>query len=460
LYNISVKTYKQALEYLYSFIPQKRFLHTGENGIKRTKYLLQLLGNPQEKIQVIHIAGTSGKGSTGYLTSRLLTGHGFKVGFQVSPHLVDLRERFQISERLIPKELFVKYLNEIIPVIEKAKQTQWGKLTFFEIGVCLAFYIFYKEKVDYAIMETGLGGLFDGTNVVKNPKKLAVITKIGFDHQNVLGYTLSAIAFQKAGIIQIGNTVITVQQKSMVMKVFYSQCKKKKTILTVIKKGKSFKNIVVSKRGTAFNYSYQNLVLPNLQLGFIGEHQVENASLALTTIDELSKRDQFTLSESKIRSSLRNARFPGRCEIYTTKYRDIIIDGAHNPQKMKAFISTIKNLYPDTKFDFLISFSEGKNQILTLHGMLKQIVPRAEKIILTNFVLDTQGDMTHSSIKNERIIKVLKKLKFFRYEITQCTKERLEHMIKDRKNPFVITGSLYLIGSIYNDLKHAIMHKV
>ncbi|MBI3366855.1 hypothetical protein HY041_04490, partial [Candidatus Roizmanbacteria bacterium] len=383
--------YSEVLEYLDTFIPKKRLLHTGENGITRTKYLLELLDNPQEKMNIVHVAGTSGKGSTAYLTSQLLGAHGFKVGFQVSPHLVDLRERFQLNNALISKELFVKYFNEIVPAVERARETQWGMLTFFEVCVCLAFNIFYKEKVDYTVMETGLGGLYDATNTVRNRNKLALLTKIGFDHQNVLGYTLSAIASQKAGIIQTGNTVITFQQKPRVMKVFYSQCKTKKSLLTVLKKERNFKNINISKAGILFNYEYKNLLLKNLEVGLIGEYQAENASLALTALYELGKRDNFSIDKSKIRETLEHIRFGGRGEIHMTKYHDVIIDGAHNPQKMKAFITAIHKLYPNKNFDFLIAFSQGKNQIQTLRGMLEQIVPLAHHIVITSFRLEGQG---------------------------------------------------------------------
>jgi dihydrofolate synthase/folylpolyglutamate synthase len=140
---MKISSYNQALSYLYSFIPQKRKYFAGEKGMLRTKYLLQLLSNPQEKIKVIHIAGTSGKGSTAYLTSLLLVAHGFKVGLQVSPHLLDIRERFQINNQLISKEQFTQFVAGIMPYVERAKKTKWGRLTYFEINVCLAFYIFF-----------------------------------------------------------------------------------------------------------------------------------------------------------------------------------------------------------------------------------------------------------------------------------------------------------------------------
>jgi len=294
--------------------------------------------------------------------------------------------------------------------------------------------------------------LYDGTNVVENTQKVAVITKIGFDHQSVLGYTLSDIASQKAGIIRRGNVVITVQQKPTVMNVLYSRCRKQKTTLHEVKKDSNFTNISLSKSGTAFDFSYDKWSFPNLDLGLIGGHQVENASNALIVMYVLCHRDRFKMNENKIRLSLKTAKFPGRCEIYSTKYKDVIIDGAHNPQKMSAIIDTIIKLYPKQKFVFLLSFSEGKNQLITLYGMLKQIVPIASKIYLTEFVLDTQGDMIHSSINNKRNILVLKKLGFTNYQVIDSSKRNLENIIKEEKNPLIITGSLYLIGSIYKIL--------
>lgn len=193
---MSINNFKQAEEFLASHIPKTTStIFPGEVGLNRAKDFLHLLGDPQEKLKIIHVAGTSGKGSTCYLISSLLESQGFKVGLHQSPHLTDVTERFQINNQNISKEDFVDYLNKIIPAIEKIKH-----ITYFEILVGLAFYIFNDKKVDYAVMETGLGGWYDGTNVVSRPDKLSVITKIGLDHTAILGETIEKIALQKAMI--------------------------------------------------------------------------------------------------------------------------------------------------------------------------------------------------------------------------------------------------------------------
>ncbi|HEX7542763.1 MAG TPA: bifunctional folylpolyglutamate synthase/dihydrofolate synthase, partial [Patescibacteria group bacterium] len=168
-----IKNFHQAEKYLNLHIP-KGFEQTfsGELGLKRAKYFLHLLGDPQEKLKIIHVAGTSGKGSTCYLISSLLAGQGFKVGLHQSPHLTDVAERFQINNQIISKEEFIFYLNKIIPTINIVGKTFHGLPTYFEILVGLAYLIFYEKKVDYAVMETGLGGWYDGTNIVSRSDKL------------------------------------------------------------------------------------------------------------------------------------------------------------------------------------------------------------------------------------------------------------------------------------------------
>lgn len=202
-------TFKQAEIYLASHVPKtSSTTFPGEVGLRRAKQFMQLLGNPQEKLKIIHVAGTSGKGSTCYLISSLLASQGFKIGLHQSPHLTDVTERFQISGRNISQKEFVFYLNKIIAVVEKIKN-----ITYFEILVGMAFYIFAEKNVDYAVMETGLGGRYDGTNVVFRSDKLSVLTRIGLDHTNILGKTIEKIAFQKAMIINKNSQAISIDQE-------------------------------------------------------------------------------------------------------------------------------------------------------------------------------------------------------------------------------------------------------
>ncbi len=232
-----IDSFAKAKKYLFTHIPTvspQKF--PGELGLKRAKYLLQLIGNPQEKLRVIHVAGTSGKGSVCFYISRLLQASGFKVGLHISPHLVNVRERCQINNKLIDEKTFYQSLNKIVPYVDQVTQSKYGKPTYFEILVALVFSIFSQQKVDYAVIETGLGGLLDGTNVVSRKDKLCVLTKIGFDHMAILGNTLTQIARQKAGIIQKNNPVISIDQQTSVKKVIEKKARTTSSQLLFIKK--------------------------------------------------------------------------------------------------------------------------------------------------------------------------------------------------------------------------------
>lgn len=441
---MKIRNFIQAQKYIYDFIPHEKAQFPGELGLKRAKYFLKLLGNPQEKIKVIHVAGTSGKGSTAYLTSLLLNSLDFKVGLHISPHLNDLRERVQINNKLISQEKFVEYLNQIAPKIARMNTSSFGKLTYFEIMTGLAFYVFYKENVNYAVMETGMGGWFDATNVVKHPEKLAIITRIGLDHTSVLGHTLADIAIQKAKIIQPGNPVITIQQKPHVQVVIEKIAKRQKSKLSIVKPENNFSKVEVDLHQTSFNYQFQKLMLNNLKLNMIGYHQAENCSLALTALTILSQKDKFCLNENKIRLALLKANFPGRLEIIKRGYKSIIIDGAHNPQKMASLVKTLKTLFPGRKFNWLLAFKRGKDY----QHMLKQIMPLAKYIFITRFFVSNQ-DLLSLSEKPENISLRLAKLGFNKYRIINNSKETLQTAYQKSDKYFIISGSLYLIAELY-----------
>jgi len=439
---MKIKNFDQAKKFLYRQIPRgEKSKFPGQLGLKRSQLFLKLLNDPQEKIKIIHIAGTSGKGSTAYLISKILTNLGFKTGLTVSPHLLDIRERAQISNRLISRQKFVHNLNQLLPAIEKMKNFSYGSPTYFEILIGLAFYTFYQEKVDYAVVETGLGGLLDGSNVVNNPRKVVILTKIGFDHTHVLGKTLPQITRQKAGIIKPGNTVIAISQNSAVNKVFKNAARQNKASLIFIEKERHFKNIKISTKETVFDFSLSPFHANKIKLGLLGLHQAENCSLALAAIILLSKRDHFKFDIKNIRQTLKNSHFPGRLEILKLVNQTIVIDGAHNPQKIISLTKSLKLLFPQKKFDFLIAFKRKKK----FHQAFAEIIPLANKIYLTSFFKSNQG-LASLAEDPRQMAKALKKLDFKKFQITLQPKKIIK---RKSSRILVITGSLYLIAELY-----------
>ncbi|MBI4225838.1 hypothetical protein HY612_01875, partial [Candidatus Roizmanbacteria bacterium] len=376
----------------------------------------------------------------------------FNVGLSVSPHIIDIRERCQINNRFITEDEFTQTFLEIIPAVEETNKSKYGRASYFDILIAFAFYLFWKKRVDFAVIETGLGGLYDSTNIVKNSKKIAVITKIGLDHQWYLGNTYSKVAFQKAGIIQKRNNVVTIDQKQSVIDVFNQRVQEKRAKLYLVKHGVNIQNIKIDQNKTQFDFQFQNLELPKIKLGLIGYHQAENAGEALTSLSIASNLYHFKIKKGQIYKSLRTAFVPGRFEIILANKRDIIIDGAHNQQKMKTFLKSLIAIYPNIKFNFLISFSSGKDQITTMEEMLKKIISYAKHIYLTEFTLVKQ-DNNHKAVAYARIQHVLAKLHFTNYTHIKDSASFLHKYAKREGNPLVITGSLYLISSLYQNIQ-------
>jgi len=437
-----INTYTQAISYLRRSIPKNQNRFPGDLGLRRQVEILKLLGDPQNKIKAIHLAGTSGKGSTAFYISSLLINHRFKVGLTLSPHLLDIRERFQINNQLISKKEFIFYLNQIIPVIEKIKLTNFGRPTFFEILIALSFYIFYQKKVDYMVVETGLGGLMDGTNTITSLNQIVAITKLGLDHTAILGPNIKSIAFQKAGIIHPQNPVFSIKQLPQAQKVLDDVSKKNKTKINYISKI-NFKNIKFKYHTISYDFKFDDLNINQLYLNNFGFYQVENSALSLSVLKFLSSRDNFNLDIDQIKNTFLNSHFFGRADIYQKENQIFILDGAHNPQKMRSLIFSLKKAYPDQKFVFILAFKQRHD----FPKMIKSIIPIAQKIILTSFNIKFQ-DMAQISQSASSIISLLKKLNFDNYQIALSPKSAYL-MAKKNKQPTVITGSLYLLPKIY-----------
>jgi len=440
---------KQIEQYLFDSIPKssnKTF--TGDKGLKRVKDILQKLNNPQNKLKVIHIAGTSGKGSTANFISKILVSLGFKVGLHISPHLLDVRERFQINNRLISKQKFVKYFNELFRLIERVGN-KYNQLTYFEILTIFSYYVFFRENVDYAVIETGLGGLYDATNTVNSTNKMVVLTRIGLDHTNILGRTIAKIAYQKAMIIQKKNTVISIWQRRTAREIIEKIVRINKTKLFYLTRNINYFYLQQKIDKTIFDFKFDDFRLKNIKLSMIGLHQVENCSLALAAVLLLAKRDKFICQPDKIRNLLKKVTFRGRMEIKKVQDKIVILDGAHNPQKISSLIKCLKKILPKgKKSNFLIAFKKGKN----ISGMVNGIISVANKIVITDFFQENQ-DMINFSEKPERVALHLIKNNFSNYRIISNSKKAVDFLMEDKDKIFIITGSLYLISEIYNFVK-------
>jgi dihydrofolate synthase/folylpolyglutamate synthase len=441
--------FSEANEYLETLIPEE-YRSTEALKLERINYLLKLLDNPHKRFKSIHIGGTSGKGSVAYFLSQLLTSQGYKTGLHISPHLQSIKERMKVSGKIISDESFVNILNKIKPLAEKTeKDLGLKKPTYFETTVAMAFYYFAEEKVDIAVVEVGLGGKLDATNVIE--PIASIITNVDLDHTDILGDTVEKIAEDKSGIIKKNTPVISGSRKLAVRKVIAKKAKKNNSPIYLIGEKFNYKVKSVSFSGVVFNFYWQGKTTKNNRLSIPAIYQVENASLALTAIN-LLKEKGFRINGKKLHHSLKSAKVPGRFEIITSGRRTgpnkplIILDGAHNPVKVKTFLKSLTKIIPDKKFVFLVAFKKGKD----IEQMLKLMKPCVKTFVITQFSKIT--DMgKHFTTPAEDIEKILKKLNFSGEILVE--KNSVKALNKAKKiagkdNTIITTGSLYLIGEI------------
>ncbi|TSC69236.1 MAG: Uncharacterized protein G01um101466_135 [Parcubacteria group bacterium Gr01-1014_66] len=436
-------TLSVAEQFLGQFIPKGEKSHfDGPRFLARAKKLLDLLGNPQEEIQVIHVAGTSGKGSTAFLVSRLFSSHGIRVGLHLSPHLCDIRERVQINNQLVPEKDFLDALEELVPCIEKMKHEECGIPSYFEILVACAFYLFAQKKVAVAVMETGMGGRYDATNTVLDPSKIGLITRIGLDHTKVLGRTLEKIAYEKAMITQKGNCIFTISQHPHVSEVIEKTVHAQGGILSLLKPKRDYWHRHTYEEGSVGDIACGATLLKNVRCRMLGRHQIENAALACAGFALCLSRFGITPDENKIRDTLMNAVLPGRMQIVKIGHRTVIFDGAHNPQKIRALVKTIQDVFPGTKLSVLFACKENKDAA----SMLGTLIPIASRIMCSSFFHHTQ-DLSHVSYAPDALKRMLEKIGFSETTVARDGRNALESLLAEtKKEPIVVTGSLYFLA--------------
>lgn len=347
--------YEQAMEFIYSTSWMGSKL-----GLYRMEELMRRLGSPQNRIPCIHIAGTNGKGSTAAMLASVYTEAGYKTGLYTSPAISYFGERMQINGRPIPEEAIASLALRM----KKAADKMEDEPTEYELITALAYLYLADEKVDIAIIETGLGGLLDATNVLDAPAAI-VLTAIGLDHTKELGERLEDIAAQKAGIIKNDAPVIVYEQDEPVLSVIHNKAAAQHAPVHLASPA-GYSDIRYTIEGTHFtDEKNRTLLLP-----LLGTHQIHNAAVALTTIDALQAR--FPVEEQALASGLAKTRWPGRFELLHTD-PIVLLDGAHNPQAARALKKNLTTYFPDRKIRFIVGILADKGY----NNMAEELLPIA-----------------------------------------------------------------------------------
>ncbi|QUI23556.1 bifunctional folylpolyglutamate synthase/dihydrofolate synthase [Vallitalea pronyensis] len=338
-------------------------------GLDRMKALLEYLGNPQDNIHVIHIAGTNGKGSvTSYITSILIQS-GYKTGTYTSPAISDFQEMIQVNGYEIDKKELVACINLIKSAIEDMLADGLQHPTEFEVITALAFLCFKESQCDFIVLETGLGGRYDATNVME-ATTCCVITAIGMDHTNFLGDSIEKIAYQKAGIIKPNSEVVLYQQNDTIMEVIRTECQENKAKLHIAEVN-DYSLLETSYKGQVFSYK----AFKEMRIHLLGKHQIKNAITAIEVANVLINKG-FHMDEESIKEGLAKARWPYRFEI-VSENPFIVLDGAHNVQAAQALRQSIEAYFPEKNILFIFGVFKDKDY----KRILEITAPLADTII-------------------------------------------------------------------------------
>lgn len=402
---------------LKTYIPAVKEITGKDITLLRMVPLMKLLGNPEAKLKIIHIAGTSGKTSTAYYIAALLQAAGKNVGLTVSPHVESVAERIQINLLPLVETEFCAQLTQFLDIIKNADP----RPTYYELIIAFAYWYFAKTGVDYAVIETGLGGLHDATNVAERSDKVCIITDIGLDHTKILGNTLTKIAAQKAGIIHAHNHVFCYKQGAAVMKVFRETCAERHAVLHEI--------------SSPFNRDMP-VSLPLFQ------HR--NWNLAKAVSDYMAKRDDLPILNMHSLLESMAIRIPARMEVIKYQDKTIIMDGAHNPQKLQALLTSTEHNYPDQAMAILAGFVQSRPQ--RLHANIRQLLPAANHLIVTSFV--PNQEMYTKSADPLKITQYCHELGFNDCTIEPNHETAITKLLQRPEPILLITGSFYLLQHV------------
>lgn len=431
--------YEQAIEFIHS-----TYKFGSKLGLQNITKLTELLGNPQNSYKIIHIAGTNGKGSTSNMIHDVLMASGYKAGLFISPFLEEFTERIQVNKQHIDKDSLARITQLVKEKIDIMIKEGYNHPTEFEVVTAIGFKYFQEQNIDFLVLEVGLGGRFDATNVVNNTL-VSVITSISYDHMEYLGDTLEKIAFEKAGIIKENSNVVVYPQQDEILNVIRDVAKSKGTSVY-----ETDKNNIIKLKGNLtgqwFKYLKTDVFnLSEAKINFLGEHQLYNVLTALRTL-EIIKRDGFNITENNIIEGLKTCRFAGRFEILSEN-PVIILDGGHNINGIEYFSKAIKENFDENKIILFFGMLKDKNPEDVLPYILplcKEVYtltpnnPRAMKSTYLSELINKHSDIKAIPLDDyNQIIPVIKNI--------------------NKNDIIAFVGSLYMIGEVRTILKKHIL---
>jgi len=441
--------YQEALDYLYKFIDYSmtRNMRYSEEkfNLDRMHNFMSLFDNPQTKYPVIHVAGTKGKGSTSALIASALYEQGYKVGFYTSPHLHDFCERIQVNFKPMLHQEMVDIVEEMKPKIPLVEE-----ITTFELMTSMAFLYFVQKEVDIAVIEVGLGGRLDATNVVK--PLVSVITSLSLDHINVLGDTLAKIAFEKGGIIKENIPVVISPQKDEALLVLKKIAEERNSPLYQVGKDYLYAQAAKSLSGQNFYvWPKEDQIAVNayiesagredweptkFQIPLLGFHQVQNAATAYTTLMVL-RNSGLKIDDQNVRKGFANVVWPGRFEILSRR-PFFVVDSAHNRESALRLRNAIDDYFPGIPVVLIFGASEDKD----IDGMLVELVPRVKVVITTKSIHPR-------AISPESLVEKVNQLGV-RAIPTQSLEEAFElsHKLAGKENLILVAGSIFVAGGM------------
>ena len=397
-------------------------------GLERMELVMDLLGNPQNECKYIHVAGTNGKGSTSAMLSSILTKAGFKTGLYTSPHLVKYNERFKINGEDMSDEDFCEAAEAVKKVTEPLRDQFIPSV--FERITAMAFYWFAKEKCDIVILEVGMGGRLDATNIIKKPE-LSIICNLDLEHTAELGNTIEQIAFEKGGIIKPGAPVVLYSQTPEAEGVIKDICEERGCELTITAPDQA---AVLSrgKDGQAFDYRDRK----NIFLNLIGSYQYNNALTVADAVDVLQKN--WNIPEEAVYEGYANVKWPGRFQLI---YKDplFLVDGAHNPNGVRELARCMKEYFPGEKFTFLYGVMADKDY----EDMIKAIAPYAKGFIAVT--PRSERALASSSLKEE--LEEITGLPAYDAHSVEEGMEQAVQLHSEGEN-ICVFGSLYQVGDV------------